>query len=471
MLLTATTSVAQPSAHPPSSAHSKFSLSDCIALALKHNKTIQSAYLERIAQRFDLRVAESKFTPRLSVGPSLTRSQGATGDPTTIKSAASLTTSVEQDSTIGTRFSLSAGQTFNSGQNGIDGRQQGWTLGVVQPLLKGAGHDAATASVRLARMTEQIHVWALQSTLTNTLVDVARSYRQYVRALRSLDINRQSLTRARELLSINRTLIQAGRMAEIDLIQSESDLANQEFSLLAAENDADAARLSLLKLMGLDEGTPLVPDDSLSATRSTYELEEALATARGNRPDFLTTELNVTLTDTRLALARNQRLPDLSLVASFGQSRTAVKGANSLVNPDTWSLGVRLNVPFNDLRLDQAVVAAEVERDKAKIRFVQEQENLVLEVRNALRQSEMSWRQIDLSQRALALAQRKFEVETEKFKAGRSSNFQLVSFRNELANAQNSALNATIAYLDAITTLEAVLGIVLNNWQITLVAH
>lgn len=445
-------------------------LAECVALTLTHNKTIQTAYLDRVAQRFDLRVAESKFTPRFNLSPNVTRNlTGAAGSSAQAGNNINLSASAEQDVISGARISLTAGQSISRSTEGNDLRNQGWTLALTQPLLKNAGSDAATASVRLARLTEQTHLWALKATVANTLTEVIRSYRQYVRALKALDISRQSVARARELLAINRTLIQAGRMAEIDMIQSESDLANQEFSLLATENAVDAARLGLVKVMGLDTQADIRPDEALSVAQTSYEVGHALALARANRPDFLTTELSVTLAEIRLALAQNQRLPDLSLVASYGQNRVNGSGTIPLSIPDQWSLGLRLNVPLNDLRLDQAVVAAEVEKEKSEVRLAQEQENLALEVRNALRQLDMSWRQVGLSQRALALAEKKFEVETEKFKVGRSSNFQLVSFKNDLVNAQNGALNATIAYLDALTALEGTLGIVLDTWQVTLV--
>ena len=446
-------------------------LAECVALTLSHNKTIRVAYLDRVAQRFDLRVAESKFTPRFLLSPSAMRTQaGAIGSPTLTANTVNLAGTAEQDVTTGARINLRAGQTTSRSAGTNDTRNLGWTLELTQPLLKGAGTDAATASVRLGRLAEQSHLWALKSIVSNTLTEVIRSYRQYVRALKALDISRQSVARARDLLAINRTLIQAGRMAEIDMIQSESDLANQEFSLLAAENEVDAARLSLVKLMGLDTHADIWPEDALSVGPVAYELEQALTLARTNRPDFQTTELTVTVADIRLALARNQQLPDLSLVASYGQNRVGTNGATAALSaPDQWSLGLRLNVPLNDLRLQQAVVAAEVEKEKADVRLAQEQDNLVLEVRNALRQLDMSWRQVGLSQRALALAEKKFDIETEKFKVGRSSNFQLVSFKNDLVNAQNGALNATIAYLDALTSLETTLGITLDTWQVTLV--
>jgi outer membrane protein TolC len=465
-LLTASAVGAQPlmAASPPLQ-----TLAASVALTLQHNKTIQAAYLDRIAQRFDLRVAESKFNARFGLAPGLSRGQATVSDnPALTANTASLQLTAEQDLPTGARISLNAGETNSQSPGANTQRNQNWAVALTQPLLKGAGTDAATASVRLAQLTEQTHLLSLKSVISNTLTDVIRSYRQYVRTLRALDISRQSVARARDLLAINRTLIQSGRMAEIDLVQSESDLANQEFGLVAAENDADTARLTLLKVLGLDPDTPFQPDLELSVEPVTYELAHALQTARANRPDVLAAELAVTLAETRLLTARNQQLPDLSLVASYGRNRVAFDNASSLPTPSQWSLGLRLNVPFNDLRIEQAVVAAQVEKDKAVLRLAQEQDNLTLEVRNALRQVDLSWRQVNLSQRALNLADRKFEVETEKFKVGRSSNFQLVSFKNDLVTAQNNALNASIAYLDAVASLDATLGTVLDTWQVTL---
>lgn len=41
------------------------SLADAVALGLRGNRDIRLSYLQRVAQKFDLRVAESFFSPRL----------------------------------------------------------------------------------------------------------------------------------------------------------------------------------------------------------------------------------------------------------------------------------------------------------------------------------------------------------------------------------------------------------------------
>ena len=45
------------------------SLRDCIAITLQQNRTIKNAYLDRVVQKYDLRVAEDKFSPKLYLTP------------------------------------------------------------------------------------------------------------------------------------------------------------------------------------------------------------------------------------------------------------------------------------------------------------------------------------------------------------------------------------------------------------------
>lgn len=48
---------------------------------------------------------------------------------------------------------------------------------LTQPLLKNGGVDANTASVRVARLDEQINRLSLKSTLSQTVVQVVSAYR------------------------------------------------------------------------------------------------------------------------------------------------------------------------------------------------------------------------------------------------------------------------------------------------------
>ena len=69
---------------------------------------------------------------------------------------------------------------------------------------------------------------------------------------------------------------------------------------------------------------------------------------------------------------------------------------------------------------------------------------------------------------ASSLAARTLEAETTKLRAGRSSNFQVVTFQDQLRVAENAALTALVGYLDALVTLDQQLGTTIDTWQIQL---
>ncbi|MEE8415337.1 MAG: TolC family protein [Desulfobacterales bacterium] len=86
-----------------------------------------------------------------------------------------------------------------------------------------------------------------------------------------------------------------------------------------------------------------------------------------------------------------------------------------------------------------------------------------IEVLDLIRNVESRLKQLDLARRARKLSKQKLEIEQEKLRAGMSSNFQIVTFQNDLLNAQNSEVVATIDYRNALTALDQVQGTTLDT--------
>ena len=66
------------------------------------------------------------------------------------------------------------------------------------------------------------------------------------------------------------------------------------------------------------------------------------------------------------------------------------------------------------------------------------------------------------------LSRRKLAIENDKLNAGRSSNFQIISFESDLRAAEEANLSAKISYLDARSQLDVLLGVMLESWEISL---
>lgn len=438
-------------------------LSDAIYLGLRDNRAIRSAYLERIAQKFDLRVAQDRFTPKLLVrGNYLSNHNQADryrqGD---ITPTSTLLTP------YGTRVSL--GWTYRHTEADLAGltRNDGANFSIIQPLLRGAGRDVATAPVQLARLSEQVNRLNLKDTVAQTITVIITAYRTLLQAQEQLQISRDSLERARQLLEVNRAMIAAGRMAAFEIVQTEADVATQELSHEDARNQLDSARLALLQLLALDLDTPIIASEAMQATPLEVNVSEALNQAQALQPTYLIQLIASEQSLINLTVARNERLWDVSLVGGSGQ----VRDRNSHNgNARSWEnyVGVQVEIPLGDLSTRQAEVQAQVGVENQQVQLQEAQQQLQRDVTNAVRDIGVRWRQYQIAQRAEALSQRKLQIEREKLTVGRSSNFQVLSFESDLRSAQNARLSALINYLNAQAQLDQTLGTTLESWDIAL---
>lgn len=444
----------------------EMSLADCIRVAVRENRTIKSAYLDRIAQKYELRVAEDIFTPKMTVAADLQYSKSSADSSET--AGAGFASTVTELFPTGASAVLAAQHDYATTKSAGAMRSYGWSAALTQPLLKGGGIEVAIAPVRTARLNEQCNILALEAVVMDTLTSVITAYRNYVQAVKALEINRQSLERGRELVAINRELIAAGRMARTDIVQSEADVANREFNLLASENNVEAARLDLVKALDIDEHTQITPRMSFEIGPVPCDAEQAKIVAFAHRPDYRSALLKLEALKINAMAAKNGTLWDLSLNAAYGREYS--RGGSWWTNGDreNWTAGMRLVIPFWDLTVEQGYVNARVSLEKGKLDLDKLKLQIEIEVRDAVRNAETRLRQVRLAGLSRELTRKKFEIETEKLKAGRSTNFQLVSFQNDLVTAENNELDSIISYLNALTSLERTLGITLDKWGVSI---
>lgn len=460
----------------------RLSLAECVALSVRRNTTIRLAYLDRVLEKF-VYITDTSFAfrPNTSVGISATRS--GTG----VKDAGRSSSHSDQMSTAAQiRQRLPTGaqigvlwqpwsrtldrRSANEVSTDSNARQQSWSVNLTQPLLKGGGARVATIDVRRTRIHEQINVLQLKQTVMDTVTGVIKAYRVLLKARWDVEINRTSLERAQTLLETNRLLIELGKMAAQEIIQSEADVADKELALEVAVNAYDRARLDLLRLLDLSKFLQIVPDDEIESPPFTFDENRVLALARENQPFFLTTRLDVDLAELDLIAARNSMKPDLSLTGSYGSSQ--VNGLPALDSRNTeWGVGLTLDVPTYGLdrrELRAGLIGAETGAKKAALNLRKLSDNLELECIDSVRQIRTLEKQITLAAKARELSERKLAVEQEKLKAGRSTNFQIVAYQDDLRNAKISELSARISYLDALSDLDVFMGTMTSTWGIDL---
>ena len=197
---------------------------------------------------------------------------------------------------------------------------------------------------------------------------------------------------------------------------------------------------------------------------------QAFNLAQNQQPEYLAALLGSQQADLNLVIAKDSGRWQVDLVAGANQIRDAYNNDAGSTNNRTWDsyAGVQVQIPIGDISTRQAEVRARVNVEDQEIRITDARQELERNVNDVVRDLGTRWRQYEISQRAVELSRRKIEIEREKLSAGRSTNFQVLSFESDLRNAENAQLNALIAYLNAQTQLDLTLGMTLESWEIAL---
>jgi outer membrane protein TolC len=454
------------------------SLSEAVALGLRQNRTIKSAYLQRVSQKFDLRVAENQFTPKLTLSSSYTRRRdegvgGFTFDASPV---------VTMQSPLGTQVTIGGNKMGqNVGGYGYNALSD-VNLEIIQPLLKGGGYDVNMAPLRIARLSEKINVLTLEVAVSRSITSIITSYRALMLSQEQLKINQESLDRQNNLLSLNKELIKSGRMASAEIIQTEANVAKQELSIEQSANAVQSSRMALLDLLALDPSTNIGTTESIDPDRMSIDVDDALKVAFENEPVFLSQIIQEKISELNLLVAENQRSWDLSVVAGTSVSKQTPANSVTTVGPSGTSTtlttgpsqqrssyaGFQLTIPIWDLTPEQAEVKAKVSVETSQIQIDDARQSLEHQTRDAVRGIDTSWRQCEIARRARELAGKAVEIERDKLRAGRSSNFQVLSLETDLRLAESNEISAKIAYLNSLTLLDQQIGTALNTWQVSI---
>jgi outer membrane protein TolC len=456
----------------------KMTMADAVIVALTNNVALKSAFLDRILQQFDLRKAEDKFNPQSSM--KLTAGRTSTYD-----APGSRTDAFNSGGEYTATLTIPTGGSFNFTWNNTGNRPDvgedmaytsGWSLTFRQPLLKGGGIENATYSVKVAKITEEQNILSLKDTITSTIKATIAAYRNYMSATRQLEISHQSLDDAKRTFAINEALITAGRKAKTEIVETEANVANRELELMRAKNSLESARLSLVQALNIEKHTQFDLVEENDYRVSPPVLQEAIDIAKINRTDYQRALKNLEIKKWDLSNAKWNRMWTLTLDAGttdgdasvfYNRYGDAISRATSSGAQRNWNVGLTLEVPFSMLTDDQrSYVSARNELNKAMMNLKKMEVDIEIAVQNAVRDVETNYRQMQLAKQARALSEKKLEVEDEKLKVGRTTNFQLVSYQNDLNNAKVNELNAIMNYLNSLTTLDDTLGTMLATWNI-----
>jgi outer membrane protein TolC len=374
-----------------------------------------------------------------------------------------------------------------------------WQIAFVQPLLKNFGPRAATTRLVVARNNHQISQSDFRQAVLDTLAAVEKAYWDLAFRILDLDVKKQSLQLAEDLLRLNRTKVQVGTLAPIEITQAEAGVADREEAVIVAQNEIRKAEDQLKRLLGPPSdpvwGYTLKPVDEPPFDELQPDLDQSLGLALANRPDLEKSRLTLRNREAQYRFAVNQRRLDLSLDASYGAKGLAGEGfrcdslppgvvvftatdcvanGGTLVqfstklsdaarqardrDADSWRVGLTLNVPVGNRDAASRYIAARVAREQAGIDYKILEQTATIEVRQSVRQIETDVKRVKAARVNSRLQKEKLDAEQKKFENGISTSFNVLTFQEDLAQARSREAQALTDYNKSRVELERVLG-------------
>ncbi len=309
--------------------------------------------------------------------------------------------------------------------------------------------DAAKANMAVAE--------AEKEAASNQVADaVARAYLIALRNKSAVDTVNANVELAQKLVRLAENQKEAGTGTGVEVTRAKVQLANEKQRLSVAELELDAAKLHLMRTIGMDLGVHIELADTLTMPTSTAaNLEEAMASAKQYRPDWLAQKRREQAASLNYQAVRAERLPSLGAFADYGALGISPGGALA-----THTLGASLKVPiFDGGRRDSRRVESAISLRQEAIRTKDFAQQVELEVRLALGAVYASEGQVKVAEEGLALSVQELEQAERRYREGVSNSLELVDAQTRLARARDNRTFAlyqnNVARIDLATAMGA----------------
>lgn len=352
-------------------------------------------------------------------------------------------------------------------------------LNLAQPLLKNFGTDVNLADVRIARANVSISQWSLRQQVIDIVTQTINVYAELYFSMENLNVERRSRELAQQLAADNEKRVAGDVMIPLDVMQAKADVALREERVLVAER-AVYDNQNFLKQLITDEvagvlDTKINIAEPTLPTPETIDRKRDYARAFELRPDYRQALLDIQKRNITVVFSRNQALPRLDLVGSFGLNGIDTDLGSSLsrtagaANRNTaWDVGAIFSVPIPNRTGTGNLEASKLEALRALVDLKRLEQAILIEADNAAGQIDTTRKRIEAATAARTFAQDTLKAAQGRLDAGISTTFEVLQFQRDLAVAAASEYRARADYIQAVAQYARLTGSTLDRNRIIL---
>lgn len=371
---------------------------------------------------------------------------------------------------------LTGATSINAKQVNLTTYSNNTVFNVTQPLLNGFGTQITNAPIRIAQLEQKGQAADFQTNIETQLVSSLQTYWELIGALESYKVQIISYAAARDLLRVNTAKFNAGVVAKTEVLQAEAAAEARRDQVIQSRQAVRNLEDQLKQQIFLQKEKPLWvaelrPTQPIAWRELDVDLDKAIQVAMNNRSELRRARSNIDQTEVNKMVARNQVLPTLNLFGQvqpngvdddFGDSFDTMADGKYV----SYNAGLQFSYPLQNRSARYRYKQAEARTQQANESLLALQDQITLDVRQAVRDLKTARERIDVSQSQIRSAQATLDAELKRLNVGISTSFQVLQFQQDVANAQNQHIRAVVDYNEAAFKLERARGTLLTTYGV-----
>jgi outer membrane protein len=469
------------------------SLQDCITEALQHNFDVQVARLSPEISGYAVWAAYGGYDPifnasgqhNYNVSPG-SLNQNQIPYPSSEVNVDSFNTGLGGSLPWGFTYNLSGQIAQNNvlypGLNGASAETSGGQiqLAMTQPLLKNFWIDNTRLQIKATRNNLKYSEQGLRAQLITSVTAIENAYYELIYARENLTVQQEALALAQTQLEQDQQRMQIGTLAQLSVEQDQSQVAQSQASVISAEFTLVSDENTLKSLITDDykrwHDVKVVPTESLEATKQNYDLQGSWNQGMTLRPDLLQAQITLEQQGIQLKFDRNQVFPELDLTGSFGYNGAGMVYNDVFAqyqNQDNpfYSYGAEMKIPLANTAARNTLKSDKVTERQDLLKLKQIEQNVLVEIDNAVKQAESNFESVDATRQARIYAEAALDAEQKTYAVGKATTFEVLTYQNNLTTARGQEIRALANYEEALANLAQQEGSTLQRRAIDLVVQ
>lgn len=414
----------------------QWDLKTCVEYAIQHNISVQQAEVSVRLAKIQAQLAGSNQLPTMNGSTGMGMRFGRSIDPTT-------------NGFSSTQF------LYNN--FGVNGGVQLFNAGRLRNTTSAANYSwIASESDKLAIAND-------------VSLNVATYYLQILSAIEQVEIAKIQIQQTKEQLAATGKRVEVGLLPELNLLELETQLANDSSSYITAISNVQQSKLSMIALLNLDASKPFEvvaqPVDQIKVQNfADLQPDYVFNVATQNMPNVIAANLRVKAAEKNSLAAKAGFYPSLSfgynLTSNFSnQSKnwgTVWNGWNTQVsNNFGQNVGLQMNIPiFNGNQSKLNYQQSKLNLNNVKLQADNTQLKLKQDIYSAYTNAIVSFNKLNAAQKALNSAEKTYQFATKRYDLGLLGTIELLNNQNNYLKAKVNFKTAQYEYVFRIKLLE-----------------